>query len=109
LDSWQRAAVEAQTAGELLKVARECIATFTPAEMASIPEPCRPDRIKGIDDLHHWQQRLAESYCELAAHSAPSSAHTRLLSFLTLAVEAMSALGCADAANDGRRTRTFQR
>jgi hypothetical protein len=77
--------------------------------LASIPEACRPARIKGIDDLQHWQQCLAESYCAVAARAVPSSAHMRLLSFLTLAVEAMSAFGGSNAANDGLGTRTFRR
>jgi len=109
LDPWQRAAAEARTAQELLNIAREFIATFMPAELASIPEPCRPTRIKGTDDLHHWQQRLAEAYCEGAPRTPPSAAHSRLLSFLTIASDRALALAGADAANDGRGTRTFQR
>ncbi len=75
LDPWEREAAEAQSAQELLNLARELIATFTPAEMASIPEACRPTRIKGIDDLHHWQRCLAEAYCD-AAPAAPRAPPT---------------------------------
>jgi hypothetical protein len=109
LDPWQCAAAEARTAHELLNIAREFIATFTPGDLASIPESCRPPGIKGTDDLHHWQQRLAEAYCAGAARAVQSPAHSRLLSFLTIASDRALALAGAEAANDGRGTQTFQR
>lgn len=109
VDSWQRAAAEAGTAHDLLNITREFIATFSPAEMASIPAACRPARVKDIDDLHHWQQRLAEAFCDGAPRAAQSSTHSRLLSFLTAACDRVRGLDGADAADDGRGTRTFQR
>jgi len=105
----ERAAAGARTPHELLNVAREFIATFTPAEIASVPEACRPARIKGTDDLHHWHQRLAEAFCEGAPRAAQSPAHTRLLSFFTAACDRARELEAGDAANDVSASCSFRR
>ena len=69
MNMWHHRIVEARSYKELLDAAREYLASLTPHEWASIPRGCRPDRIKGIDDLEFWHRRLAEEYLEIAATS----------------------------------------
>lgn len=84
---WHRRIVAARTWKELLDAAREYLASLTPHEWASIPRGCRPDRIKGIDDLEFWHRRLAEEYLELAATAQTTDTHRAMLAFFTAAAE----------------------
>ena len=84
---WHHRIVEARTSKELLDAAREYLASFTPHEWASIPRNCRPDRIKGIDDLEFWHRRLAEEYLEIAATAQTTDLHRAMLAFFTAAAE----------------------
>lgn len=84
---WHQRIVEARTWKELLDAAREYLASLSPHEWASIPRNCRPDRIKGIDDLEFWHRRLAEEYLEVAATSQATDMHRAMLAFFTAAAE----------------------
>jgi hypothetical protein len=84
---WHQRIVDAGTWKELLDAAREYLASLTPHEWASIPRNCRPDRIKGIDDLEFWHRRLAEEYLELAATAQTTDMHRAMLAFFTAAAE----------------------
>ena len=65
---WQQKVRVAADQQELLGLAREYLASWYHGDLAQIPEECRPPRIKGVDDLHYWSARLAESFCTAAAH-----------------------------------------
>jgi hypothetical protein len=57
---WRRALESAATTAEILATLRDFLATLTPAELARIPEECRPLRIKAEDDVEYWTFRLAQ-------------------------------------------------
>ena len=106
MNEWKEEVARASTPRQLLKVAREHLATLTPQDLASVPEPCRPTRIKGLDDLHHWHERLAEEFCSGAARTPQSAAHRELIAFFAAARDRATALAGAtmssgaSAAND---------
>jgi hypothetical protein len=57
---WRRALEATGTTAEVLSTLRDYLATLTPAELARLPEWCRPGRIKAEDDVEYWTFRLAQ-------------------------------------------------
>ena len=108
---WNEQIVAARSWAELLEVARTYLSSLSPQEWISIPASCRPDRIKGIDDLDHWQQCLAAAYLEIAAADTATDTHRDMLAFFTAAAErAAEMVGKAtppdqEAVNDRRSGR----
>jgi hypothetical protein len=66
---------------ELLNLAREYLAAWYHGDLAQIDEACRPTRIKGVDDLHFWSERLAEGYCGDAVLGDRPDLHREMLTF----------------------------
>lgn len=97
---WHHRIVESRSWPELLDVAREYIASLSPQEWASVPHKCRPTRIKGIDDLDFWHQRLAEAFLDVAATSKATDMHREMLAFFTAAAERASEM-CGSASDEG--------
>jgi hypothetical protein len=77
---------------ELLRVSREYIASLTPEQWAALPPNCRPDRIRGTDDLQYWRERLTENVLDLAKEGAGNDVLREMLVFFTAAAERVSAL-----------------
>lgn len=106
LIDWPSQMATARTQQQLLNIAREYLATLSPAEYASVPVACRPTTLKGIDDLYYWQQRLAEEYLDRASHDPVSGTHRQLVSFFTAACDRASEMSGsvvppeAEAVND---------
>ena|SRR5688572_10519129 len=90
MKGWYEQITRARSWGELLEVARSYLASLSPHEWSSVPDRCRPDRIKGIDDLQHWQKCLAHEYLEVAAADHASEIHREMLAFFTAAAERAS-------------------
>ena len=84
---WYEQITQVRSWHELLEVARTYLSSLSPQEWASVPASCRPDRIKGIDDLDHWQQCLANAYLEVAADDSATETHREMLAFFTAAAE----------------------
>lgn len=99
---WQHHVVEARTWQDLLIAAREYIASLTPQEWASVPHDCRPERIKGIDDLDFWHQRLAGEYLDIPSTSKATDTHREMLAFFSAAAERASELYAGSESNPGR-------
>jgi hypothetical protein len=66
---------------QLLAHTREDLAAWYHADLAQIDEACRPTRIKGVDDLHFWSERLAEGYCGHAVLGDRADMHREMLTF----------------------------
>jgi hypothetical protein len=115
MKGWYEQITRARSWGELLEVARSYLASLSPHEWNSVPDKCRPDRIKGIDDLQHWQECLANAYLEVAAADHASEIHRDMLAFFTAAAERASEMvGAAsppgeEATNDGPSATRFSR
>jgi len=75
---------------QLLQVMRDFIASLEPHEWADVPKSCRPDRLKGVDDIHYWHRRLEEEFLPVAAKPETSDTHRRMLGIFRAAVERAS-------------------
>lgn len=108
---WNKRINEAHTWHDLLQVARDYIAALEPQEWASVPPVARPDRIKGIDDITFWHDRLENEYLRIAARPDVPDAFRHMLGFFrALAERASEMYGTAtppgqEADNDGDATR----
>ena len=85
--AWQQQIRDARTWQDLLQVTRSYIASFEPQEWATLPDNCRPDRIKGVDDLEYWRQCLADEYLRVASQPRGNDVLRAMLAFFTAAAE----------------------
>ena len=60
---WHDTIDEARTPEEVVTIMRDYLASVTPAELAHLPEKCRPTRIKAEDDITYWTFVLAQYQC----------------------------------------------
>ena len=77
---------------ELLRVAREYLASLTPEQWATLPPNCRPDRIRGTDDLLYWRERLTEKVLDVAKGGEGNDVLREMLVFFTAAASQVSEL-----------------
>jgi len=109
---WSTRIRNAHTWHELLQVVRDYMAALEPHEWASLPAAARPDRIKGIDDVFYWHQRLEDEFLPVAGRADVPDSFRRTLGFFRAAAErADEMVGSAtppdhDAENDGDGGRT---
>ena len=72
--TWQEKLHAAESESEVLHLARNFLATFTPFEISQLPEPCRPRKILDSSDLMEYAFDLVRHRCddgvgaEYAAH-----------------------------------------
>lgn len=79
--AWFRQIDDARTLGEVVAVARDYLARWSPQELASIPEPCRPGRLRDHRDLEELHARLVEEYRRDRLEGEARAAVQRLTSF----------------------------
>ena len=70
---------------ELLGITRDYLASWQPEMLGKVPEECRPARVKGIDDLYFWRDRLVDVYCSGAVRTDNDSLIRDLLAFFAAA------------------------
>lgn len=87
MKSWNSRIYDVDTPMELLAVAREFLDSWEPEQLALVPEYFRPQRIKGIDDIAHWHQRLVDCYCAKQLSSAENEKVREMLHFFAFAVQ----------------------
>jgi hypothetical protein len=61
---WQGRLNECVEPHEVVMTAKDYLAQWTPAEIASLPEPCRPGRLVDADDVSNYALELARAQCE---------------------------------------------
>ena len=84
---------EAASVEEIIALTGEFLAMWSSADLAALPESCRPGAIKGADDLVHWQSVLVEEYCGGAAIDGRRGEVVRdLLALFTAATERAEAI-----------------
>jgi hypothetical protein len=84
---WHHKVDEAQDTEDLLTLAREYLGGWDPEDLAMIPAQARPTRIKGVDDIAYWHQRLVDCYCTGAAKSRECERVRSLLHFFASALQ----------------------
>ena len=100
MKAWHKQILEARSWQDLLQVTRDYIASFGPEEWATLPAHCRPDRIKGVDDLEYWRQCLADEYLRVASQPRGNDVLRAMLGFFTAAAERADEL-CGTATPPG--------
>ena len=50
----------AQSAEEVVALARDYVAGLAPGDLGRLPDPCRSLRVKAEDDIEYWTYRLSQ-------------------------------------------------
>src|SRR5688572_29204821 len=85
--SWSARIEEATNPMDLLAVARDFLDGWEPEDLACLPEEARPQRIKGIDDLTYWHQKLVDSFCTSSLSAIENQKIRDMLHFFAFAVQ----------------------
>lgn len=93
MNVWNQQINESSGAEQLVVIARNYIASLSPAEWSSVPRACRPDRIKGVDDLAFWHRRLTDEYLGIASTAQGNEMLRDMLAFFTAATERSAEFG----------------
>jgi hypothetical protein len=62
-DRWQTVIASAGTAKEVVAAAREFLSTWTEAQIAALPEDCRPGEMNNADDVAGYAFTLVQEQC----------------------------------------------
>ena len=85
--SWNARIEEATNPMDLVGVARDFLDGWEPAELAHLPEYARPQRIKGVDDLAYWHQKLVKCFCTSELSPVENQKVRDMLHFFSVAVQ----------------------
>ncbi|HET9651422.1 MAG TPA: hypothetical protein VFP36_04500 [Usitatibacter sp.] len=98
---WLALVSKARSPRELCEITRYFLASLTPEEWATVPQECWP-RVKAVDDLRYWHDRLADEFCSTAVGTGPSRTHRELMTFFSAVVERLARIETAvdDAASN---------
>jgi hypothetical protein len=58
----QKRIAAASSCEELVELANDYLASWDHGELALLPDACRPTRVRDVDDLFYWSDRLSETY-----------------------------------------------
>ena len=83
--SWFALIDSAKTPFEVVAVARDFMATWTPEELARIPEACRPGKLRDGDDIESLHACLVEEYRNSRATGPALKSLQELTSFIVRA------------------------
>lgn len=98
--NWFRQIDSAQSLAEVLSIARDYIATWTPEELARLPVECRPGRVRDEADLEELHSTLVEEYRRSRLASEELAALQRLTSFMVRASVRIAQLQDDSEGND---------
>ena len=62
--SWQQLLDAAETEAEVVRVARDYLASLDPLEVACLPDKCRPRKLVDAGDVGAYAFELARCHCE---------------------------------------------
>jgi hypothetical protein len=107
MSTWHRQIDDAKSVAEVVSIARDFLATWTPAELAQLPPDCRPGKIRDETDIAEIHSRLAEEYRTTRASGDELTTLQVLTSFMVRASVRIAELGgdtTAPAATNSERT-----
>jgi hypothetical protein len=93
ITTWFSQLERSKSIPEVISVVRDFMATFTPSELALIPEKCRPPRLRDEEDVETLHSLLVEEYRVSRATGAELDALQRLTSFIVRTSIRLSELG----------------
>jgi hypothetical protein len=97
---WKALLDDARSERDLVRVTREYLATWTPQEMHTLPEECRPGPIKSGEDISAWAFELAREHCAEAEDPTAAALVAKMMTFFSHASESLSKLLHVGAAGD---------
>jgi hypothetical protein len=83
--AWFRQIDNAKSPFEVVAVARDYFASWSPQELALLPEPCRPGKLRDETDIDNLHSKLVEEYRNTRVSGDALDALQRLTSFLVRA------------------------
>jgi len=96
--SWFRQIDDAKSSLEVVAITRDYLATWTPSEIARLPERCRPGRLRDETDVENLHGMLVEEYRTSRATGDDLKALQELTSILVRA-----SIRIAELAEDGAK------
>ena len=85
MSSWFQQIDAAKHPFEVVTIARDYLATWTPDELARLPVQCRPGRIKDEQDIDQLHVRLVEEYGRSRLSGEALAALQRITGFIVRA------------------------
>ena len=82
MTTWFSQLERAKSVREVIAVVRDFMATWTPQELAMLPESCRPSRVRDEEDVEALHSLLVEEYRVSRSTGADLEALQRLTSFI---------------------------
>jgi hypothetical protein len=92
ITSWFAQIDRSKSVTEVLSVARDYLATWTPPELALLPERCRPARLRDAEDVESLHSTLVEEYRVTRVSGMELELLQRLTSFIVRASIRLSEL-----------------
>ena len=97
--SWQDRLDSAATEGEVISIARDFIAQFSPQEIDGLPKICRPGKFFEADDVTAYAFALVRHNCDKEDETA--SLVRRLASFFSNASNRLTQILARSSADEG--------
>ena len=92
-EDWRNLIATASHEEEVIELVRAHLARWSPEEIASLPEDCRPPRIRDAEDISRWAFELASTHCSTQRMSPDDEALLeRMLEYVTHAAVRLSEL-----------------
>jgi hypothetical protein len=99
--TWHHDLENACTTAEVVRTARNFVATFSASELATVPEALLPRQIENDDDIRDCSRRLNDEYWWLRSLGGEMATTQELWSFFLRASIQLARIGAA------RHERTF--
>ena len=87
MKSWHARIDEVDDPMDLLSVCRDFLDSWGPEDLAYVPAHARPQRIKGVDDLSYWHERLVDCYCGEQLRDVQMEKVREMVQFFAIAVQ----------------------
>lgn len=100
--SWYQQLDNAGDASEVVAIARDYLATWTPEEIARLPDACRPGRIRAAADLIYLHECAVDAFRNMRESGEALKALQLLTGFLVRAnLKLVQLAGRDDASEPG--------
>lgn len=93
MTTWHGRIDDAKSVADVVSIARDFVATWTPEELGRLPVECRPGKIRDESDIADFHARLAEEYRVTRASGEALTTLQALTSFMVSASVRIADLG----------------
>ena len=99
--TWFRQIDSSATIGEVLATVRDFFATWTPEDLALLPETCRPGRVKSPEDVEALHASLVDEYRSTRSTGDELKRLQEMTSFVVRASIRLAELGAGGDSTQG--------